>query len=79
MIVSSSFDAYILYYLYTVPYQVLWSDPSLVLRYWPNPEGDAIVDAPLVAKYGWGAADQEVELEDGVLAQGVWVHPFLGI
>ena len=33
------FVAYILCYLYMVPCQVLGSDPSLVLRFWPWPHG----------------------------------------
>ena len=39
MIVSILFDAYISYYLYMVPYQILGFDPSLVLRLWLRPRG----------------------------------------
>ena len=34
-------------------------------------EDKVLVKAPVASDYGWGPADQEVELEDGVPAQGV--------
>ena len=35
-----------------------------------DPEGEALLEAPLADKYGWGPADPEVEPEDGVLLPG---------
>ena len=37
----------------------------------PHTEDDTIVEAPVARDYGWGPADQVVELEDRVPAQGV--------
>ena len=37
----------------------------------PDYEGDGLVEAPIARDYGWGPADQEVELDDRVPAMGV--------
>ena len=43
-----------------------------------DPEDGKLIEGPVAGDYGWGPADQVVELEDGVPAQGVWVQFILG-
>ena len=65
---------------------ILWLARSLGLtHYWylginPDYEGDTFLEAPVVGDYGWGPADQEVELVFGEPAPGVWESIwFLGL
>ena len=58
---------------------ILWLARSLDLtHYWylgiyHEYEDDTFVEVPVAGDYEWGPADQEVELEAGEPAPGVWV------
>ena len=70
MIVSILFDAYIMCYLYMVPYQILGSNHLWCLGFDFDPAGDTFIEEPVARDYGQGPVDQVIEPEDGVPVQG---------